>query len=540
MREAIIIGSGPAAAGTALALVDEGIRPTVIDIGTRLEEPLAAARERMASTDPGEWSAEDQLRLSRQPVQPKVKGLPEKRAYGSDFVFRDLGQLEGVTAAEDAHRSVISSAYGGYSNVWGAQLMPFSRETFDDWPVSFSEMAPYYERILREVPFSGVEDDLAERFPLLHESSPLPMLSERTSMVLRAYGHHRESLRQSGVLIGQARLAMSRKGCVKCGLCMTGCPYSLVYSASHTFDRLRAEGQVEYLGGLRALRIEEGGGRARVLVQDQETGLCEQLTARRLFIACGGLGTTRLAASSLSLYDTDLIGAESAQFAVPLLSARPTSDPRKGPRFTLNQFNMVIELPEHPRDLSQIHFYSYNDAFFDALPALLRVPKAERVAVETLRRLSVGIGYLPSWVSPPLRIRVERPSGSSLLPPMHVAREKVDWRNHEMLQAVKRQMLKAAPKLDLWPVFPKAIYAAGAKSYHFGGTFPHGGKGSLSSDSLGRTGGWDRIHLVDASVFPTVPATTFTFTIMANANRIASNSMGAASPAAETASLVSL
>ena len=44
--------------------------------------------------------------------------------------------------------------------------------------------------------------------------------------------------------------------------------------------------------------------------------------------------------------------------------------------------------------------------------------------------------------------------------------------------------------------------------------------------------GWDAshdgidIHLVDASVFPTVPATTFTLTIMANAHRIASESLG--------------
>jgi choline dehydrogenase-like flavoprotein len=34
---------------------------------------------------------------------------------------------------------------------------------------------------------------------------------------------------------------------------------------------------------------------------------------------------------------------------------------------------------------------------------------------------------------------------------------------------------------------------------------------------------WTRVHLADASVFPTVPATTFTLTIMANAHRIVSS-----------------
>jgi choline dehydrogenase-like flavoprotein len=39
---------------------------------------------------------------------------------------------------------------------------------------------------------------------------------------------------------------------------------------------------------------------------------------------------------------------------------------------------------------------------------------------------------------------------------------------------------------------------------------------------LGRVGPWKNIHIVDASVFPDVPAMTFTLTIMANAHRIAS------------------
>jgi choline dehydrogenase-like flavoprotein len=43
----------------------------------------------------------------------------------------------------------------------------------------------------------------------------------------------------------------------------------------------------------------------------------------------------------------------------------------------------------------------------------------------------------------------------------------------------------------------------------------------VESDVLGRVAPWRSIHLVDASVFPTVPATTFTLSIMANAHRIA-------------------
>jgi choline dehydrogenase-like flavoprotein len=44
----------------------------------------------------------------------------------------------------------------------------------------------------------------------------------------------------------------------------------------------------------------------------------------------------------------------------------------------------------------------------------------------------------------------------------------------------------------------------------------------LASDLLGRPPGWERVHAVDASVLPSVPATTITLAVMANAHRIGS------------------
>lgn len=46
--------------------------------------------------------------------------------------------------------------------------------------------------------------------------------------------------------------------------------------------------------------------------------------------------------------------------------------------------------------------------------------------------------------------------------------------------------------------------------------------GPLETDVFCRVPGMTRIHAVDASIFPTVPATTITLTAMANAHRIGS------------------
>jgi len=51
---------------------------------------------------------------------------------------------------------------------------------------------------------------------------------------------------------------------------------------------------------------------------------------------------------------------------------------------------------------------------------------------------------------------------------------------------------------------------------------------AFETDTSGRPAGWRRVHAVDATVLPSIPATTITLTVMANAHRIGWDS-GAAS-----------
>jgi hypothetical protein len=49
--------------------------------------------------------------------------------------------------------------------------------------------------------------------------------------------------------------------------------------------------------------------------------------------------------------------------------------------------------------------------------------------------------------------------------------------------------------------------------------------GALETDTLGRLAEWRRIHMVDGAVLPSVAATTFTLSVMANAHRIAAQAL---------------
>ncbi len=183
---------------------------------------------------------------------------------------------------------------------------------------------------------------------------------------------------------------------------------------------------------------------------------------------------------------------------------------------------MLVEYGRPGLDLAQMHLYPYNPAFEDAMPRPLRGTEASRTAV--LRRVTAGLGYLPSWASPAVKVKAARTDRDGL-PAIHLSAGTNPSTRSTLLRVISK-MCAVAPALDLWPIVPSLRLSGPAKSYHFGGSFPHVSgaprDGELETDALGRLAEWDRVHLIDASVFPTVAATTFTLTVMANAHRIAS------------------
>jgi choline dehydrogenase-like flavoprotein len=73
------------------------------------------------------------------------------------------------------------------------------------------------------------------------------------------------------------------------------------------------------------------------------------------------------------------------------------------------------------------------------------------------------------------------------------------------------------------PIFSQLQLAQPGRGYHSGGSMPMRLQpGELETDTLGRPYGWRRVHAVDATVLPSIPATTITLSVMANAHRIAS------------------
>ena len=83
------------------------------------------------------------------------------------------------------------------------------------------------------------------------------------------------------------------------------------------------------------------------------------------------------------------------------------------------------------------------------------------------------------------------------------------------------KLCKQARRIGAMPLPVMLKIAEPGRSFHSGGSFPMSqAPRGFQTDLLGRLPGWKRVHAVDATVFPSIPATTITFSAMANAHRI--------------------
>jgi choline dehydrogenase-like flavoprotein len=92
----------------------------------------------------------------------------------------------------------------------------------------------------------------------------------------------------------------------------------------------------------------------------------------------------------------------------------------------------------------------------------------------------------------------------------------------ERIRAVARKLRSLDSLTGFEPLSPMLQIWPQGKGFHVGGSLPMRERpGELETDLLGRPTGFQRVHVVDASVFPSIPATTITLSVMANAQRIA-------------------
>jgi choline dehydrogenase-like flavoprotein len=513
-----VVGSGPSGIACAQALAQSGLPVTILDTGLVLEPEREAVRSAYARRDEASWPAFD---LESEDYDFKSGSAPTKYVHGSDYPYR---LPPGATEVFQSGKLSLQGSYaaGGLSNVWGSAVLPYRQSDLEGWPISESELRPAFAEVSKLLPIAAEHDDLAELFPL--HSAPTASFGQSRQMerFMRSVAKNRSKLKANGITVGKSRLAVDAAGdrwsvpCIYCGRCLHGCPHELIYSSRRSLEELKSRGNVHYLSGVIVRSINEQDESALVHGVKLDGSACV-FEAERVFLAAGVLNSTTILLRSQKLYDHRVTIKDSQYFLFPLLQYAASPNVSQERLHTLCQAFVEILDKNISKYTIHLQVYSYSDYIARMLNAKLGAFKCLIPSDALLGRLLVVQGFLHSAHSACITATLKRRETADAL---YVEALENTQTKAKILQ-VLRKLRGVTFAIGAIPVSPLLQITEPGRGFHFGGSFPMAQAPQPGqTDRIGRPYGMRRLHLVDASVFPSIAATTITLTVMANAYRI--------------------
>ena len=167
MHDAIVVGSGPAGGWVAKSLTESGLNVLVLEAGQsqwRMNARFFYERLRRAARYRVE---EDPSAVSRQAIQSRCYAWPHHpQAFVDDvdhpYTTPDDRPFVWIRSRQEGGRMVVPRNGLEFYRFSDLDFRAASRDGFgDDWPVTYAELAPYYDRVEEFIGLTGGADGLA-------------------------------------------------------------------------------------------------------------------------------------------------------------------------------------------------------------------------------------------------------------------------------------------------------------------------------------------------------------------------------------------
>lgn len=277
VADVLVIGAGASGSVAVKELAEAGFSVVCLEQGDWTPPSEFAG-------DKPEWEL---LRQKTWHPNPNVRSGPSD--YPVDTTDSDVNPL-------------MYSAVGGSTILYAAHWCRFAPSDFrvqsldgvaDDWPFTYADLLPYYERMDRAMAVSGLGDDPAYPAGAPFPQPPLPIgkFGRKAAEGMDKLGWHW----WPGPNSIASRTHGDRSPCVRYGACLTGCPQGAKASTDLThWPQAIAAGAVLVTGArVREITVDERGLATGAVYVDRD-GTERQQKAAVVILAANGVGTARL------------------------------------------------------------------------------------------------------------------------------------------------------------------------------------------------------------------------------------------------------
>lgn len=344
--DAIVVGSGATGGWAAKQLTESGMRVAVLEAG-----PKITPKDFTEHIQPYQlpYRGFSPKITDRRPIQGQVYACRESN---HEWFVDDIDNPY-TTPEDKPFHWIRMRVLGGRSLSWGRQsyrhgdidFKAASRDGFgEDWPISYSDLVPYYERVERYVGISGLEEGLSQLPDSVFQP---PMEFTCGEEILR------EKVKaKMGRVVTIGRVAIltkplnGRQPCHYCGPCEQGCvTFSYFSSPFTTLKDAGATGRMTLITDAVASHIvmdKNSGKAAGIAYIDRTTRVPREVRAKVVILCASTLESTRLMLNSapgglgnssgaLGHYLMDHIYGGGAAGELPMLRANPWYGPPRRP-----------------------------------------------------------------------------------------------------------------------------------------------------------------------------------------------------------------
>lgn len=532
MTRISVVGSGASGVHFALTALERGHDVTMLDVG----------HERPDRVLPG--ASFDQLKSALpDPVGYFLGGRGEGVVYPSpgssfyghppskDYVFE---VPTGFTAEATAMEPLFTFAKGGFAEAWTAGAYAFNSADLKDFPIDHDALRRCYRRVARRIGIGAQHDDLERFIPLDAEYLPPLPLDPHSQVIWDRYHLRRDRLqRQERFYLGRSRVATlsesyaGRKACAELGRCLWGCPTEAIYTPIATLRECLTQPRFQYVSGVlvRHFVYDEGGRITRLVGRRLADGATLEFDTEVVALAAGALATSKLVLDSVYRRTgrvATLPGLmDNRQAHVPFLTPAMLGRAVQTASYQYHHLAVGIERAD-PQDYVHGQITTLKAASIH--PIVQNLPLDLRGALGVFRSMRAGLGVvnlnLPDRRRADSRLTV-RPLSETDETELVIQYADDPGEAEELSQAIK--ILKRALRA-LGCFVPPGMTRVRPKgaSVHYSGTLPMAtGRDEFTCSPAGRCNGFENLYIVDGASFPFLPAKNLTFTLMANATRIA-------------------